>query len=356
MITQSYSLNMVPGGPLTRIHASQYEARGEAIDTGRRIVLALYNGAEPFVIPQGSVVTVDGLKPDHKGVSYTIHYTTATNEAYLHLNQQLTAAAGDVRCRLTIRHDGAVLGSAIFILAVEKAPISEETDMSQTDIAALETLAQIAADSAQSARDSANSAALSASAAPTMARGCYGGDINAISSQGDDSLYPNSVVWVGPSQGTTNMPLDGHGYCITWSSDTGFIQEIYYTNGAHCRRLRCNEGSGSAWKSWEWVSPPMVVGTEYRTTQRWMNAPVYTKIIGCGTASNGKEVDYGLTGQTLVKATGIIGSFICPRIHSSLDNDNSCWMEFWNQKLFIHCGSNVAGNYIGYAQLWYTRG
>lgn len=188
-----------------------------------------------------------------------------------------------------------------------------------------------------------------------VSRGTYGGDINAVSSSGDDTLYPNSVVWVGPTPGTTNMPLDGHGYCITWADGSGYVQEIYYTNGAHCRRLRYNDGSGSSWHSWEWVSPPMVVGTEYLTAERWMNKPVYTKIINCGTASNGKEVEYGLTGQTLIKATGIIGSFICPRIHSTLDNPNSCWMEFWNQKLFIYCGSNVAGNYIGYAQLWYTR-
>ena len=32
----------------------------------------------------------------------------------------------------------------------------------------------------------------------------------------------------------------------------------------------------------EWVSPPMMLGVEYRTTKRWNNRPVYTKVINFG--------------------------------------------------------------------------
>ena len=36
----------------------------------------------------------------------------------------------------------------------------------------------------------------------------------------------------------------------------------------------------------EWINPPMVSGVEYRTTERWMGKPVYTKIVAFGNLPN----------------------------------------------------------------------
>ena len=33
----------------------------------------------------------------------------------------------------------------------------------------------------------------------------------------------------------------------------------------------------------EWVNPPMDLGTEYRTTERYLGKPVYAKLLDCGT-------------------------------------------------------------------------
>lgn len=33
----------------------------------------------------------------------------------------------------------------------------------------------------------------------------------------------------------------------------------------------------------EWVNPPMELGTEYRTTERYQGKPVYVKLVDCGT-------------------------------------------------------------------------
>ena len=35
----------------------------------------------------------------------------------------------------------------------------------------------------------------------------------------------------------------------------------------------------------EWINPPMVIGTEYRTTERWNGKPVYIKAVNIGTLS-----------------------------------------------------------------------
>lgn len=36
------------------------------------------------------------------------------------------------------------------------------------------------------------------------------------------------------------------------------------------------------WNPWEWISPPMMAGVEYRTTERYNGKPVYTKYINFG--------------------------------------------------------------------------
>lgn len=36
------------------------------------------------------------------------------------------------------------------------------------------------------------------------------------------------------------------------------------------------------WGPWEWVNPPMSVGVEYRTVERYMGKPVYTKLVDFG--------------------------------------------------------------------------
>ncbi len=61
---------------------------------------------------------------------------------------------------------------------------------------------------------------------------------------------------------------------------------------------RMDEYSG--WSSYqiekEWINPPMVIGTEYRTTERWMSKPVYSKVISLGSLPNAtvKYVSHGL--------------------------------------------------------------
>ncbi len=57
----------------------------------------------------------------------------------------------------------------------------------------------------------------------------------------------------------------------------------------------------SAWRDWEWVNPPMVVGTEYRTTERYHGKPVYCKLVDFGNLPNNtyKDVAHGISNLQL---------------------------------------------------------
>lgn len=52
----------------------------------------------------------------------------------------------------------------------------------------------------------------------------------------------------------------------------------------------------STWGPWEYVNPPMSIGVEYRTTERYMGKPVYTKVMDFGASPNNgmKNVDLGV--------------------------------------------------------------
>lgn len=60
---------------------------------------------------------------------------------------------------------------------------------------------------------------------------------------------------------------------------------------------------------WEWVNPPMKLGVEYRTTERYLGKPVYVKLIDCGAMPNStdKTINGGISnGESLV---GICGEY-----------------------------------------------
>lgn len=65
------------------------------------------------------------------------------------------------------------------------------------------------------------------------------------------------------------------------------IQTVYdlsddVTHGCVIQRTIYVYSSSNIYYPWEWVNPPMTVGIEYRTTERYMAYPVYVKLINLG--------------------------------------------------------------------------
>lgn len=55
---------------------------------------------------------------------------------------------------------------------------------------------------------------------------------------------------------------------------------------------------GATWSEWEYVNPPMVIGVEYRTTERFLGKPVYVKVVNLGagpSANTQKDVAHGIS-------------------------------------------------------------
>jgi hypothetical protein len=120
-------------------------------------------------------------------------------------------------------------------------------------------------------------------------------DLNTVNQSGWYSWgesIPKNAPTLKYDGGYSRMQVDG-------GSEGSFTQTIYSSystiQGIEVRRTF---SSGNT-DGWEWVNPPMYVGIEYRTTERWDNKPVYAKRFNFGALPNAsaKYVNFDGTGQ-----------------------------------------------------------
>lgn len=172
MYTQNINLNVIPAGVRPVIHCSQYDNNLQAIR------FTLYKDNTQFSIPSGAAVIINGHKPDNTGFSYAATAISGATATFT-VTQQMTAVYGDVLCELRVRTSSQIIGTINFILAVEEAPLQDDTVLSDTEIPLIEQAVDIAANLAEyieatytnaaAAASSANAAAASATAAATDA-------------------------------------------------------------------------------------------------------------------------------------------------------------------------------------------
>lgn len=172
MYTQTQDINVIPSGVRPVIYLSQYDNQTQALR------FLLYKDDTAFQIPSGAAALINGLKPDNTGFSYAATATSG-NSATFSVTQQMTAVAGDVECELRVRTANEIIGTLNFILRVEKAPLTDDSVISETEIPLIEQAVDIAAnlaeyiqvtyDNAAASATSATNAANSATAAATSA-------------------------------------------------------------------------------------------------------------------------------------------------------------------------------------------
>lgn len=165
MYAQDITLGVVPVGVRPVVHVSQYDNHLSALR------FTLYKDNVQFAIPSGAAVLINGYKPDNTAFSYAATATSG-NQATFSVTQQMTAVAGDVECELRVRTASEIIGTLNFILKVEKAPLTDDSVLSETEIPLIEQAVDIAANLAeyiQQTLDAASAASASAQAAATSA-------------------------------------------------------------------------------------------------------------------------------------------------------------------------------------------
>lgn len=127
MVKSVFDLDMTPGRMLPLIiNVSQYD------DIGRTIVFNLYSSVGAWTAPTSAAVTFEGGKPDGKFFSYNCAYSNGT--VTVTIQQQMTAVAGKVRCKVKVTSGNKVVESAPIIMVVDAAAVPDGSDMSKSDI------------------------------------------------------------------------------------------------------------------------------------------------------------------------------------------------------------------------------
>lgn len=108
---------------------------------------------------------------------------------------------------------------------------------------------------------------------------------------------------------------------------------------------------------WEWVNPPMQLGVEYRTTERYLGKPVYVKVVDCGLLSDDKKVAHGISNMgTCLSFMGARAGGPLPQIYNHSLND--VWTSYVSAvnetNISLACGSSSAGANC-YVTLKYTK-
>lgn len=121
----------------------------------------------------------------------------------------------------------------------------------------------------------------------------YTGDLN------DYETLMNTVVWVN-GDSVANSPTKNYAVVETWGNGSGVVlQRVTTVSHNIALRVRYN----SKWSEWEWLNPPMNIGTEYRLIERCNGKVVHCKAISCGAlvaAGSRKTVSIGQAGITRI--------------------------------------------------------
>lgn len=135
MTTQTFNLDLIPNGIAPIVHVSQY-------DKGQTWLFNIVLENTLFTIPTGSSVVVQGTKKDGTGFQYPCTYSGS--QVTVTEQQQMTILAGDVPAELVISKSGDIIGTLNFIIRVEPAALSDDTQISETDLPLIEEAAELA--------------------------------------------------------------------------------------------------------------------------------------------------------------------------------------------------------------------
>ena len=141
---------------------------------------------------------------------------------------------------------------------------------------------------------------------------------------------------------------------VSRTNDSTWIQELYPL-GHFAPIVRVCE---PVWRSeWESVSPPMIIGEEYRTTERWNNKAVFVRLVNCGALPNGSTLTVEIPGAgTVIRCSGFCQAADAESItlpfQVASGYEISC--HGLNNTVVLY-SSYAAGSYTAYVTAWYTK-
>lgn len=97
-----------------------------------------------------------------------------------------------------------------------------------------------------------------------------------------DYIHNGFYSW---SSGVTDAPFYA-GSMIVIKRSEQYVYQIAFRDDITRVEMAVRKLTVSTWTPWEWINPPMALGEEYRTTERYNGKPVYAQRIDFGAMPN----------------------------------------------------------------------
>lgn len=141
------------------------------------------------------------------------------------------------------------------------------------------------------------------------------------------------------------------------SSDTYATLDIVSGIGGHVSRITKTLTNG-AWTALEWENPPMALGVEYRTRQRYLGKPVYAKVFDVGELPTNtyKKVAHSLTKTAVVALFGAStnGKYHFPSAYQDAASNHRIDLYINSTDIIITTVGSMSGVYA-YVVVKYTK-
>ena len=171
--------------------------------------------------------------------------------------------------------------------------------------------------------------------------------------------FANGVDIAGNSQAVVRV--DSTGRTITQTAYIGLKDYVL----KRCLPNTLGTDPANKFSPWEWVNPPMQLGVEYRTTERYLGKPVYVKLVYCGIIVDGKSVDLGLDSpDIIISADVVVHNAPSPAFYAASGIGNyghSYFIDYYNAmprtgSITFHVGDLLnSSQLLGYAKIKYTK-
>ena len=184
----------------------------------------------------------------------------------------------------------------------------------------------------------------------------YGLGGHAVSSKADEALGNGFYyVWLQNVNG-----YSGYVNLITANNGDDIITQTAY--GAW-NEVMHRVWYGNRWSEWDIENPPMQVGVEYRTTERWQGKAVYTKLVDLGLSASGSMNIYHneLGATNMVRISTVMvnsagnGEVLPVFYNNSFTGNYSAFVSACDTShIMITVNEGMVGRRI-YATYWYTK-
>lgn len=145
--------------------------------------------------------------------------------------------------------------------------------------------------------------------------------------------------------------MSGSGYnTIIYKRDKDWVVVTFESYTYRYDRIILVKYNG-AWGPMQYDNPPMIIGVEYATTERYNGNIVFTKLINCGTNTNGKQI---YTGHgTMFRHEGNFDMRVAlPYLPLGVTSYYATSRNDY-ERLTLTCNGDIANRFTWYEQIWW---